>query len=282
MNLPPLLLADNLGSVLQYPNVSIADQSGTQGPTGFEAWRPFCARRSALVYWQPGTTNAEAYITIAHSQVRFANCLILDRGHNLAGFPVNIRNSQDGFATTTTVESVTIPTAPGSQPADANGALTEEGVWIITFPAQGAKGWRFDIPAMGTGLQPNIVGLYLGMAYSPAGGLYRPYMEHTSQLAAQEVLTPALWRGRGQRGLARAGTLELRMSDPFEYELARYTLDELFGAGFPMWVCMDQSRAHSAFCATRPTGQGGFVSGGTNWLWPSASVAVVEHEPRIL
>ena len=52
--------------------------------------------------------------------------------------------------------------------------------------------WKITI-AMGTGLQPTIVGLQFGMMYQPLA-LYRPFMEHRTQLAAQEVVSPLGWR----------------------------------------------------------------------------------------
>ncbi len=228
----PLLLADSLGSPLIYPKlIPVTDQSGTSGPVGNEAWRAFAGRRSAFNYWLPGTPNALAWLQAQHEQPRGANCLFLDRGHNLAGFPVTLQGSNDG-ATFATVVSATIPTVTGGLLTGANGCLTEEGAWAITFalPGGGAPAyayWRFNIPAMGTGLQPTIVGLHFGMLYQPFA-LYRPFMEHRTKLTAQEVVSTVGWIGRGTRGFVRTGVLNLRADvTDYEYLQARFTIEEL-------------------------------------------------------
>jgi hypothetical protein len=272
----PLLLADNLGSITEYPAVVITDQSGTIGPAGFEAWRPFSSRRSAFSFWMPGSTNVDAFILIQCDQVRGANFLALDRGHNLKGFTVNLFGSQDG-STFQTVNTGTVPTVTGGQLGGANGVLTEEGAWILTFPTQGFTYWKIDVPAMGTGLQPNIVGAYLGGSYSPVA-LYRPFGRRPTELRAQEVVSPLGWRGRGPRAYNRNVTFNVRMNDPFEYVSARFTLEELYGAGKPMWVIEDQSRPTEAWLALRPLGTQGF-SEPPNWSSPVGTFMATEHEP---
>lgn len=273
----PLLAADNLGSVTEYSDVVLTDQSGTTGPLGFETWRAFRSARSAYSYWQPGSTNVLSWIQIQNGQVRGANYLVLDRGHNLKGFPVNLLGSQDGFTTSVTVNAGTVPTVVGGTLGSPNGVLTEEGAWIITFPATGFTYWRLSIPALGVGLQPTIPGMYLGMSYQPIG-LYRPYPEHPTELRAQEVVSSLGWRGRGPRGFNRMGSFELRMDTDFEYPLARFTVEELYGAGRPMWIIEDQARATEAFLAIRPLGVQGF-SRPPNWAFPVMGCAFVEHEP---
>ncbi len=278
----PLLLADSLGNVNVYPRVIVTDQSGTSGPVGNEVWRAFSGRRSAFSYWAPGTPNVLAWLQLQHEQVRGANALFLDRGHNLAGFPVSLLGSQDG-ATFVTVVNATIPTVTGGILAGANGVLTEEGAWAISFPlvgggAPGYTYWRFNVPAMGTGLQPNIVGLHLGMAYQPLA-LYRPFSEHSSLLAAQEIVSSIGWRGRGPRAFTQTSTLNLRADvDDFEYLRARFTIEEVFGAGRPMWVIQDQERATEAFYGIRPLGEQGYGRP-PQIYWPTATIQVVEHEP---
>jgi len=281
----PLLLADNLGNVNIYPKVIVTDQSGTSGPVGFEAWRAFSGRRSAFSYWQPGTPNIPAFLQLQHEQPRGANALFLDRGHNLAGFPVTLQGSNDG-STFVTLVSATIPTVLGGVLASANGVLTEEGAWAISFPLPGGGApayayWRFNIPAMGSGIQPNIVGLHPGIYYQPLA-LYRPYSEHSTQFNAQEIVSPAGWRGRGQRAFVGTATLNLRADvDDFEYLRARFTVEELFGSGRPMWVVQDQERPTEAYQAIRPLGNQGFERQNQIY-WPTAAIQVIEHEPQPL
>lgn len=280
----PLLFADNLGAVSEYPDVVLTDQSGTFGPLGFEAWKPFRSSRSAFSFWQPGSTNVLSWVQLQCGQVRGANCLVIDRGHNLKGFPVNLQGSQDG-TTLVTVTAGTVPTVVGGQlgslvqggTASPNGVLTEEGAWIVTFPATGFTYWRISIPAMGVSLQPTLPGVYLGMAYTPVA-LYRPFGRHPTELRAQEIVSPLGWRGRGPKGFNRAVTFNLRMNDAFEYAQARFTLEELYGAGRPMWVIEDTARPTEAFLALRPLGTDGF-SEPSNWALPVGSFGAIEHEP---
>ncbi len=283
----PLLLADNLLAATQYGSNVLVDQSGTTGPVGNEVWRVGDGRRSAFDFWQPGVTNADAFLlltcmglpagsTTPTVMPRGANCLIVDRGHNLGGFAVKLLGSNDNVSFATVV-SAFVPTV-GGVIGGANGVLTEEGAWLVTFPSQGYAYWKFDVPAMGVGLQPAIVGLWLGMAYQPVA-LYRPFMEHPTDFRAQETVSPLGWRGRGPRAFNRSGALNVRMNDFFEYvQLARFTLDELFGAGVPMWVVQDQDRATEAFLALRPIGTQGFVQP-QNWATPIGTLNVLEHEP---
>jgi hypothetical protein len=281
----PLLCADNLASALQYPDqVSLFDQSGTTGPVGFETWRVADGRRSAFDFWQPGTTNVDAFLTVTCGRVRGANYLALDRGHNLAGKTINLFGSQDNFATQTTVLTVTVPTAGGQIAGvvsggivQAGGATTEEGAFLITFPTAGYTYWRFDVPAMGAGLQPNVVGLWLGMSYQPTA-LYRPFTRHTTEFRAQETVSPIGWRGRGPRAFNRATTLNLRMDTQFEYaDQARFTCEELLGAGRPTWIVEDQSRPQEAALVLRVLGTQGFAEP-QNWANPVGSFTVIEHE----
>ncbi len=200
---------------------------------------------------------------------------------------INLFGSQDNFATQVTVLSVTVPTAGGQIAGVVSGgsvvgggATTEEGACLITFPAAGHTYWRFDVPAMGAGLQPNVVGLWVGMAYQPTA-LYRPYGRHPTEFRAAEVVSPISWRGRGPRGFARMTTFNLRMDTQFEYELARVTLEELFGAGRPMWFVEDQARPQEAGLAIRVLGTQGFAEP-PNWSNPVGSFTVIEHEPNPL
>ena len=273
----PLLCADNIGSVTLYPRVTVTDQSGTSGPIGYEAWRAFRSSRNIFAYWQPGTTNALAFLQVQHEQPRTANFLALSYGHNLAGFPVLLYGSQDG-AGFTAIVSATIPSVTGGILSARNGVLTEMGDWLITFPAASYSWWQFQINAMGAGLQPLIPSLQFGLSYQPLA-LYRPFMEHRTRLTSQMITTPLGWIGRGTRGFNRSGTLNLRADQTdYEYLRARLTIEEQFGSGRPMWVIEDQDRAQEAFCAVRPDGEQGFERP-TQIFWPTASIQVFEHEP---
>jgi hypothetical protein len=279
----PLLLADNLFSIGQYSAHTLVDQSLGAGPVGFEAFRVADGRRSQFDFWQPGTTNVVANLQLTCDQVRGANCLVLDRGHNLTGFTVQLYGSNDGFVTNVAVLSLTVPTAGGqiagivsAGQVVGGGATTEEGAFLVTFPAAGYKGWMFYVPAMGAGLQPNVVGLWVGSAYQPTA-LYRPFGRHPTEFRATEIVSPIGWRGRGPRAFNRATQLNLRLDTQFEYEPARVTVEELFGIGRPMWLVEDQSRPQEAACVIRVLGTQGFAEP-QNWSNPIGSFTVIEHE----
>lgn len=275
----PLICADNIGNVNLYPNVVVTDQSGGVGPTGFEAWRAFRGSRNIYSFWQPGATNTLAWLQLQHpDQVRAASFCAVSYGHNLAGFPVNIKGSSDG-ATFATLVAATIPTVPGGLISSPNGVLTEMGDWLVLIPnTPGFAYWRLEIPAMGSGKQPLVPSVQLGLAYQPLT-LYRPRGEHRTKLTSQLVTTPLGWIGRGTRGLVRVQTLNLRADvNDYEYGQARLQVEELFGGGRPMWCIEDQDRSSEAFCAVRPDNEQGFVRP-PRMYWPEAAIQVVEHEP---
>lgn len=273
----PLLCADNVGNINLYPRVTVTDQSGTSGLAGYEAWRPFRGSRNVFAYWQPGVTNTLAYLQMQHEQPRAVNFWALSYGHNLGGYSVTILGSNDA-ATWATVVSVTIPTTTGGVLNSGMGVLTEMGDWLITHQTLAYHYWRFNIPAMGAGLQPLIPCLQPGFSYQPLA-LYRPFMEHRTRLASQMITTPLGWIGRGTRGFNRAGVLNLRVDQTdYEYLQARLVIEEQFGSGRPMWVIADQDRAQEAFCAIRPDGEQGFERS-SQVFWPTASIQVLEHEP---
>lgn len=274
----PLLCADNIGNVNLYPQALVTDQSGTTGPAGYEAWRAFRSSRNVFAYWQPGATNAEAWLQIQHpDQPRAVNFWALSYGHNLAGLPVKILGSNDG-STFATVVNATIPTVTGGILSGANGVVTEMGDWLITHPACGFHYWRFDIPAMGVGKQPLIPCLQPGLAYQPVA-LYRPRGEHRTKLGSQMIVSSLGWLGRGTKAFNRVNTLNLRADvNDYEYLTARLQIEELFGSGRPMWVLEDQDRASEAYCAVRPDGESGFERP-QGLFWPTASIQVIEHEP---
>src|SRR5260370_2457307 len=174
----PLLLADSLASVLQDPSQPLV---GSAEPVGFEAFRVADGRRSQFDYWQPGVTNVDAFLTITCDQARGANCLVLDRGHNLAGKMINLFGSQDNFATQVTVLSVTVPTAGGQIAGVVSGgsvvgggATTEEGACLITFPAAGHTYWRVCVPPHGARPPPDGGGPSVGLALPPAAAYPPP------------------------------------------------------------------------------------------------------------
>jgi hypothetical protein len=276
----PRILADDVGNPNLYTKVVLTDQSGTStGVAGFEPWRAFRGSRSPFAYWAPGTPNTLAYLQLQHpDQPRGIDMGVLSYGHNLAGFPVTVLGSNDG-STFATLVSATIPTVTGGILSGANGVLTEMGDWMFALAQPvGYHYYRFNIPAMGAGLQPNVPCLQLGLSYQPLA-FYRPYMEHRTKLASSMITSPAGYVGRGTRGLNRSGSYNLRADvTDYEYLQARLHIEELFGSGRKTWFIADQDRATEAFCAIRPDGEQGFERP-TQLFWPTASIQVFEYEP---
>ncbi|HEX6940890.1 MAG TPA: hypothetical protein VF158_15845, partial [Longimicrobiales bacterium] len=157
------ILAENLFSPAAYPGHVV---TASEEPAGTEAFRAGTGRRHALTNrWTPSTANVEHWIQVTADQVRAADMIAIDRGHNLAGVALQLQISDDDFATWETVLSFAIPsTAAGGAQSLDDGALTEEGAYLRRFDLAAASQWRLVIPPMGAGLRPQIVGLYLGLS----------------------------------------------------------------------------------------------------------------------
>jgi hypothetical protein len=106
-----------------------------------------------------------------------------------------------------TVVSITLPaaSAPGSLD-DTLGVRTEEGAWVKRFSLRAAKYWRWYVPAMGVGLKPQVVGLYLGLAFAP-NYFNRPLDDDGDVLVVTESQSELGWIGRGPQGRQRQGVI---------------------------------------------------------------------------
>lgn len=273
----PVLFGENWFSQAQFPLHTI---TADEEPAGKEAFRCADGRRSSLDYATATTANDPWWLKAACDRTRAANMVALDRGHNLAGKQIKLEFSDDDFGTIQTAVDVVLPsvTATGSLD-DALGVRTEEGAWLMRFPTRAAKACRLFVPAMGVGLKPQIVGLWAGLSYSPAH-LYRPSAPDTDFLIVEETILSTGWVGRGKPGYRRQGTISLRMQDWFEYELARYHLQFVFGRSRPTWIIHDEDQADRAVLADRPgnTELGLVRERGSNWSYPQGQIAWVERE----
>lgn len=260
------------------PNASFGDEEAT----GAEAFRIANARRWSGDRWMPITANVQHTLTVQCDRVRAANMVALDRGHNLAGEEILLRCSQDGGTTWETCFDVVLPTVVGAGTLDDNlGCRTEEGAWLLRFPSRAAARWQLVIPAMGVGLVPQVVGLWLGYAFAPQDGLRFPVAPDQTQLLLEETISEAGWRGRNAPGLVRTDTLNFKMGAQglYDYELGRYHIQGLFGGGRPMWILYDDEQAHAAVLAIRPGNDTLGFARTPDWFYPQASVPWVEHEP---
>jgi len=272
----PFFFVENVFSIAQFPLHLV---TGNEEPAGNEAFRVADGRRSALDAWTSITLNAAAYLQTVCDRPRAANMVALDRGHNLGGKEVQLQCSDDGFTTVQTVADIVIPaaSAPGS-PDDAFGVVTEEGAWLYRFPARASYAWRLNVPAMGAGLKPKIVGLWLGLGYAP-DYFQLPAGPGQGQLLGAESTSDAGWVGRGVVVYRRESTIALQLPSLFDYDdLARYHLEGHYaGAGRPMWVCFDDAQADRTFLAIAPLGKHGFARQ-PRWFYPAVELPYEEHE----
>jgi len=251
---------------------------GDEEPAGFEAFHVADGRRAANDGWTATTSNAQHTLTVTCDRLRGATACILDRGHNLAGVSVFLETSMDN-ASWQTVVSPTIPTASLTAPfSNVNGVTTEEAAWGIVFPAVGGLYWRLRIPALGVGILPVVVGLWVGMAYQPPSGFLIPWSEDQDTLVGQETVSEWGWRGRGPVVAMNSGALNMKLLTDDEYDVAPHPIAGHYGWGRPLWICYDQDQADRTFLGIRPFGEFGY--GYRNNWWPrQGSVPYIEHEP---
>ena len=252
----PLLCADNLWSVSQYPGHVL---TYNEQQAGHEFWRVADSRRSISDSWIPVTANSDQWGQVQCDRMRGATFFGLDRGHNLGGLTVNLQISNTGVAPFQTVLSIVVP--PTSEPnalSDTSyGVTTEELACLCLFPLVAALYWRLDIPAMGAGLLPQVVGLWTGLAYQPAyGGLLTPWDEDQDDLSYAGVRTEWGWLGHGPVASIRRGEANLRLATDDEYDQARLWRAKVT-RGAPSWICYDTAQGDRSFLAIRPQGHQG-------------------------
>jgi hypothetical protein len=247
----PILCAENYLNPLQFPGHTI---SAEEEATGYEVWHVGNGRRSSRDYWTPTTANSLTWIRVVFDTPRDINFVALDRGHNLAGYGVQVWATDDATdfsGTYSTPVNATIPSTSASADIDAtNGVLTAEGVWMKRFTTVSAQdAVQLYIPAMGAGLTPQVVGLWLGTCFAPTRPFDVPYDDDGVEAISITVESDAGWRGYGPTTLRRGGSLNLRLVSAAEYETARYHLIDHFAAGSPMWIVFDESAAHRSVLA---------------------------------
>jgi hypothetical protein len=272
----PLILSENFFNLTQYPDHVV---SASEEASGHEAFRVGNGRRSVLDYWTSTSTNTAAYNRVVCDRVRAANCIVLDRGHNLAGYTVKLHVSSDFATSTEEAFSITIPTASVSGTVDdPYGVQTEEGAWIYRFPLRAGLGWQVYVPAMGVGLKPDIVGIYLGLAWTPPT-FDMPWSEDDDELGGMESESDAGWMGSIRSWNRRSGSLKLRLDSIMDYDRARLNLQGFYRQRSPTWLVHDQNQADRALCVIRPKGTQGFRIDRDWFSKRQAEIQYVEHEP---
>jgi len=274
----PILAVENLLSVHQFPlHVLTAEEEAT----GFPVASIANGRRSEGNHWRPTTTNSATWIRCVFDRLRALDFVGLDRGHNLKGIGVDLKVTNDATDFTGTYETAFDLTLPSvSVPGDIDdplGVRTEEGAWLKRFPVRVGKAVEFQIDAMGAGLLPNIVGLHIGLSFSPEY-FEAPLDDETDALMVEETQVPSGWMSRGQVYRPRQGTIHYNLNHA-EYDQVRYHLLGQFGDGHPMWICFDDAQANYAYQVVRAGGQLGFPQP-SDYPWRQGEIPFVESAPK--
>jgi len=271
-------LAESFFDVTLFTGHTVTAEEATSGK---DAVRVGSARRQARDHWTPTTANSETYVNVACDRPRYADTLVLDRNHNLAGKTIRLRKSdQSAFTTYTEVFAVTVPTNTfyGNKLDASHPVRTEEGAVVIAFNGHVGQYWRLVIDAGGSGYKPQIVGLWLGKSWTPDINPVRPWDDEARELVYDEVLSPSLWAASTRKAQRRNATVTVRLSGEQEYSDVRYHIHSLFWRGFAMWYVPDTDMAERAWLAMSPPGVFGAPYDNA-WTDRTVSMALVEHEP---
>jgi hypothetical protein len=276
----PAFLIENLFSTIQFPTHTVTPN---EEAADHEAWRVATGRRSAFDSWKPTTTNQDAYIEVDCGVNQSPDMAASDRGHNLQGATVRVRYSDNGTSWSDAF-TATVPSSvsTGSDLDAANGILTPEGAWLKRFSGAGAhRYWRYHVNAMGAGLLPEIVGLWLGAHWVP-GYLEFPFEDDTYQGTGEVTTLPSGWQGRGAIGRQRAGSFHVRLDTEATYDTgAAVQVRDGFFLGRPMWLVFDDEKAERALLAVWARQREGFGLGRGGWSWRSGTISWLEWEPEM-
>lgn len=277
-----VMLVENLFNTRTFPSHTLTASSEATGQSVLFVGSG--RRQRHLNVWSPSTTNADAYVQVDFDRVRSFDCIFLDRGHNLAGYAVSLRASSDAWSTFTEAASVTLPvvTTPGSPLAESPGVLTEEGAWGLRLSRTfHGTSFRFFVPAMGAGLKPEIVGIYVGRSWRLVHAQQWPTDHGKPELIYQEVISPEAWAAPGDVAKRDRGELNIQLDSFEEYALARYHIEQLFMARKPMWLVHDDDQAERSVLTYAPPGVAGFGFE-AGWFPQQGRIPWVEHEPRLV
>lgn len=275
----PVLLAENLLSTRQFSGHTLTAE---ESATGFPVSHVANGRRSQGNHWRPTTANSATYIRCVFDRPRALDFVALDRGHNLAGVGVDFKvttGATDFSGTYETPFDITLPSSstPGHVD-DPLGVRTEEGAWVKRFPMRIGHAIEFQIDAMGAGLLPNIVGLHVGLSYSP-NYFESPVEDETDVLMVEETQVTSGWVGRGQPYRPRQGTITYNL-DYAEYDKVRYHVLGQFGDGNPMWLVFNASQADRAIQVIRASNSALGFPQPNDWPYRAGQVPWIEHESK--
>lgn len=235
-------------------------------------------RRSTYDAYSSVTTNSEAWIKARCGATRYCDMVVVERGHNQGGKTAKVQVCDDDFATTPqdAFNSIT-PSSPGAGKLDdALGVRSWEGAFLKRFSGRSGQDWRYDIPALGSGIVATIPGLWIGQCWRP-DYVDRPLAIGATRLIVSETQSDAGWIGRGRAVRRREGVLHFTFGTLFDAENAVWHLDQYL-SGRRMWVVADDERAEDAFLAIVPAELVGQRIE-PNWFYPKLDLPYVEADP---
>lgn len=266
----PRFLVENFFDPTMFTDATV---SANEEATGHEAFRVGTNRRLVSTnHWTPTTANSSAWLKVdlGSGNARSADMIVLDRGHNLDGETVTLETSSDD-TNWTQVFQVTMPSTEGDNTSlsAANGVKTEEGAWAKSFTSTSARYWRLTISAMGAGLLPKVVGLYLGESYQPGHHISLPFGFGDRRIAG----------ARENDGYDRQFNIKLPSWSAYD-NTVRYHIEELFLRRHPMWLVFDPDYAERMWLAKAEQGSTGFERR-SGWGFPQADLRAVELQPEL-
>ena len=275
----PAFGVENFFSDIQFSGHTI---SANEEATDHEAFRVGNARRSSTDHWTPTTANIDAWVKTEMDQSRSFDYCAIDRGHNLGGETLKLQKSTDAaFTSPVDVFSVTFPTtvSADSDLDAANGVLTSEGAWIKRFASTSSQYVRIFVSAMGAGLKPVIVNLWVGALWEP-GALTNPFTDEDDEPIGAESASDTGWIGHGLTVRRRIGELHVQLPSIAAYTAAANAVRDNFNLRRPMWIVHDDDRAERAVLGIRPRGRTGFRFA-PGWGYRQADINWLEHEAKV-
>lgn len=270
------ILSENYYNVFQFSGHVVTASTYT---VGNEPWRVATGRRQGRSAWISPTTGTQ-WIRTTCDEVRAADMLALDRGHNVATVSVQFTNST--AAGWSTFKSITIPSGvstPGTRLID--GVRTVEGAYIRRFATTTAmpvaKHWRLSCATTGAGAKVKVVGAYLGKSWSPSAEPIRPWDDETIQMQRSEIASPELWTTPSRVASRRVGTATVRLTDA-EGQQARLFVQNRFWKGELAWITPNENSAETTVLAVAQSGVRG-LSYTSNWPNRVLELDWVEHQP---
>lgn len=252
--------------------------TANEAATRHDAFRVGDTRREST-WWTPTTSNSEAWIEVECDRPRAADTLVIDRGHNLDGDTVILECSDDDFSSTEEILNRTVPSNTSPNQRLSDGARNTEGAWAIHFDSRVATYWRLRIPAMGSGLKPEITGLYLGNSWQPVFHSATPFGWGDKARQFDQATSDTGWQGRVNTREPKTRAYPMKLSSFSEYSIARYHTDGLYWEGEVMWIWPDETQAEKGWLATAPAGEHGWEQGRDQWAFMQTDLRAREHQP---